>query len=522
MRRLLLLFLLMPLAFAAQLTSGHYKDYTWDYAYVQPRPPQDILNSSNCGGFVENDDCRTIINSNLTDERKRWLLIQTIANGTDPQNYSSNWNNGIRFGRYAPENTAVYNGPVMKNAWVRIVSLSPSVTDLDNKTWIPKDSELRIEKNVEMVVTRINDPDACSINYNIKGYDYAFETFVDGALYSNSDRVQLHINKPHGEPVQITTRLSFVADYEIEVSHWYTVDTCDEGCYEQRCGNPHYIEMHDEGSVSDSRLLYYYDDNASAAAFMERNNESAKGWLAVSMPDGREIEFDAGGAVYKMAMNSYQLSDTMRPYDILSVSIASNATHSATLGMSAVATLAKDCVPLTKQSRLFNGFAEREDNLLIGYETPIIPTDCTLIFRSHFSDKPIPINCGMSGYSPVLNITISNSTNQSVLAMIRFYDNNSGAPVAGKELDISYDSRRLSAVTDQNGNATLMLNRTSTGSFLSVLFETDTVVPDAEAKVFVGPKDLDIDIAGLTGLAAGMGTMYFGVRKVAMMFGGFV
>ena len=522
MRNLFLLLLFLPLAFAAQLTAGNHKDYTWDYAYGQPQPLQDILNSSDCGQLIGNNDCNVIMNSNFSDERKRWLIIQTTANGIDPQNYSSNWNDRIQFGRYAPENTAVYNGPVIKNTWTRLVSISPSITDLDNKTWIPKDSELRIEKNIEMVAARINDSGACSINYNIIGYDYALETFVDGALYSNSDRVQLHINKPHGEPVQITTKLSFVADYEIEVSHWYTVDTCDEGCYETRCGHPHYIQMHDEGSVSDSKLLYSYDDSASAATFMKRTDDGAKGWLAVSMPEGKEIEFDAGGTKYVMAMNSYQLSDIMRPYDILSVSIASNATHSVTLGMSAVATLSKDGVPLTKQSRLFNGIVEMGNNLLIGYETSIIPTDCALVFRSHFSEKSIPIICEMSGYAPLLNITISNSTNQSILAMIRFYDNNPEAPFVGKELNVFYDSKTMSATTDQNGTTVLMLNRTSTGSFLAVSFETDAVVPDAQSKVFVSPKDLDINVVMLTDLAAGIGAMYFGVRKVAMMFGGFV
>ena len=522
MKRITALLLLVPFALAAQFTAGNHKDYTWDYAYVQPQTPQDVLNSSDCGGLIGNNDCKAIINSNISDERKRWLLIQTMANGTDPQNYSSNWNGKIRFGRYAPENTAVYNGPIMKNTWARLVSISPSVTDLDNKTWIPKDSEMRIGKNIEMVVARIDDPDACSINYDIKGYDYALETFVDGVLYSNSDRVQLHIDKPHGEPAQITAKLSFVADYEIEISHWYTVDTCDDGCYETRCGNPHYVKMHDEGSVSDSKRLYFYDDSASAASSMEKTEDGAKGWLAISMPEGKEIEFDAGGAKYVMAMNIYQLSDNMKPYDVLTVSIASNATHSVMLGMSAVAVLVRDGVPLTKQSRLFDGLAERKDNLLIGYEIPIIPTDCALIFRSHFSDKPIQISCRMSGYAPVLNITISNSTNQSILAMIRFYDNVSGSPITGKSLDVFYDSGKSSITTDQNGTAVLMLNRTSTGSFLAVSFETDAVVPDAQAKVFVSPKDFDINVVMLTDLAAGMGALYFGVRKIAVMFGGFV
>ena len=519
MKQIIVLIFLMPFALAAQLTSGHYTDYTWNYAYVQPQPPQDILNSSDCGQLIAAADCNAIMGANISDEQKRLIIVQDAMNGTDPQNYSGYWNSNIQFGRYAPEGTAIYNGPIMKNTWIRIVSVSPSVTDLNNDTWVPQGAQIGIADNIEMVVNQVNDPSACSINYNIIGYDYTLETYVNGQLVDSRDKnPTISLPMQFGQRENITAELSFVADYETEVSHWYTDPHCAWNCT-PTCGNPQYTEVHDAGVVSDSRTVYYYNDNVSAASFIEKDeNGSATGWLAAEMPEGRSIEFDIGNAKYYATLNRYQITDTMRPYDILSVSIASNVPHSASIGMSTVGTLAR-AMPQTRQSKLFDNITnpDAEAYLLTRYETTGGPLNCTVIFTTHFGDSVVlPIDCGLSQLAPVINITLQNATNDTVGATIFFYDNATGKPFSNESMEVSYGGSAWMITTDRNGTSEFDINRTSTGSFLTASFETDAVVPSASSSVFVGPRDPTVNVVGITEIGTAMAAIYYGTKKAAL------
>ena len=141
------LFLLLGASFAfAACPSYPYTDYSWASAYASPARPADTL-LGNCASLNLSNPALCMITQNLTSiERKQMILDDLVkTSGLPPFQDALAWNSRIPFTKYPPEGVIPRNSSYIKDAWVKIVSISPSMIDSrDNRTYINDSGQLSI------------------------------------------------------------------------------------------------------------------------------------------------------------------------------------------------------------------------------------------------------------------------------------------------------------------------------------------------------------------------------------------
>jgi hypothetical protein len=521
-----ILFMLALCACSFALVPGRYTDWKWDYEYSNPSRPAEILNSSNCNTLIGDDSCSQIVYSSLSENEKRFIIIQMKANKSSSRelvDYAGNWNKGIAFGRYSPEGSQVYNGQAIRNAW--IATFFDSVTDLNNKTWVRNGTEINERHNIEMVVENLSE-ESCDIIYSIAGYDYSIETFVDG---QKQDGNALYFQKKHGDSIEIGERMSFAAEWSADIWKWKNETVCGDvrechldvnatvcstrhECWtETKCEYDHTETFMDEDSVSDRRTVYFYDESFDALNYFENNST---GWFAGTFPEGEGIELKIGNSIYSSRLNHYSLAEdpAMRPYGILRTAVAQNSAYDSASGICVLRGTSQREMPNAKQSAVFQRMnSGNEIYSLVNYETGD-PGNCTVFFDSHFSRIKKDIDCGRNGLRTEIDISLQNITNETALAEIRLYNPSDNSSLAGKDIGIAYNFSEYNGTTDADGTYEFYLNRTDSGSFMAVRFETDLETPSASKRVFVDGKKMEFDFSGLIMLGL-LGSGYYVAYK---------
>ena len=532
MRKIFFILALCACSFA--LNPGRYTDWKWDYEYSAPSRPAEILNSSNCNSLIGDGSCNQIINSNLSENEKRFIIIQMKANVTGSReliDYAGSWNKGIAFTRYAPDGSQVYNGEAIRNGW--IATFFDSVTDLNNKTWVRNGTEINERHNIEMVVERINE-ESCNIIYNIIGYDYSIETFVDG---QKQDGNVLYFQKKHGDSIEIEERMSFDAEWSADIWEWKNETVCGNvrechldvnatvcstrhECWtETKCEYGHTETFRDEDSVSDKRTVYFYDESFDALNYFENNNT---GWFAGTFPEGEKIELKIGNSIYSSKLNYYSLAEdlAMKPYGVLRTAVAQNSAYDSAGGIRVLRGTSQREMPNAKQSAVFQRMnSGNEVYSLVNYETDD-PGNCTVFFDSHFSRIEKEIDCGRNDLETGINISLYNISNETALAEIKLNGNPGNSSFAGKDIGLVYNFSRYNATTNAEGVCEFYLNRTDSGSFLSAGFETDLEIPSASKTVFVEGKKPEFDFSGLLMLGLLGSGYYVAYKKFVSGVGG--
>lgn len=427
------------------------------------------------------------------------------------------WDRSITFTKYPPDGASVYNGPSAKNVWVSL-TLLPAVRDLQNKTWLRNGTEILAGHNIDMVVNRFDVPNSCSISYDVLGYDYALETFVDGQPVTGT----LYFNKRHGERIEIEERLSFVAEWSADVSVWRNEEVCrDDGdggrtCWTERvCRHSYTAFVKDEGSVSDKKTAYFYDENFYASNFIEKSNGSMVGWFAGVFPKGGSIEFRIGNARYSAVTESYSVAESVTPYGMVEVAVASNATSVSPIGMRLKKDSIGSMMPQTEQSAIFERMnASNEVFVLVNYETNADISSCSATFSSRFSRTIRGIDCGYDSLlESEIDITVENAS-EMVMAKVRLYNPLNNYSFSGKDIGIVYNNSASEGKTDGDGIAEFHLNITEFGSFLTARFETDLSAPGAEFSTFIPGKKAELDLTDPILLACLFSGYYITYKKL--------
>ena len=503
MRLLVILLLLTEGAFA--LSPDRYHDKVWQSEYAAPQRPLSALSISHCAERLNATEC-AVLNSSDPNTDAVGTAFARIISGDSGSAYSMRdfvhqWNGNIAIGGFAPDRVQVYGGNLIRNAWIAVADID-SITDERNRTWVTAGARPRVEKNLTFVVAeRKRATGECSDPYlNSFGYDYTVDTLFNNAP---GDAIP-HLS--HGQQINITAKLTFVAEYTYYVFLERHIRECDEygECAEHIFCDREIVTMTETGSVSDSMNVYCYDDSSFAVRnIIERmstgpdGNTSVSGTMAASFPGSVNAKFYIGNSSIAVTTTRYTVEESEKAYGMMRVVSYSDGMHKAESGISSTGIESQNGVPQTKHPlpEEFQGSANSTDGTFLLYRYIAMPgkLDCSVEFESYFSNWIADF--GDCAYDPLNAVNISlaiNSSGKNGGAKIHLQDGR-GAAIANRTIDISYLGGLQSVNTDSEGTTLIRINLTDSRTPLAVGFETDLIHPSANEVFVIEPYSQPID-----------------------------
>ena len=499
------LFALLHLSLACP--SYPYHDFTWASDYHPPARPADSL-LDNCYSIVDKAVCDSA-NASLTEAQRKQLILDALVNETPGFQGAESWNDGLIFTSYPPDTTPPTSSGSIKNAWVKIVSLSPSVYE-ESKTWINDSGKLRNEYSFSFVVERKAFPGDCATTYDICGYDYALETFQDGVRIGTGLQVPFNETGGAGHPNVFKALLTVSSEYQIE--HYELVTHCTSGpdgefCW-TTCDYSHMDDIKDSLVLSDEKTAYYYGFFPLASSIVESYKRGlADLWVfAASNEDFNKYVFRIGNSYLETNSRKYSYRYDYSPYNVITPEASRSPSKTSLYGLSV---LEKDNV--TMNGSEFGGYLERTEpfiysffrffganfsEFLLFYGEKVhllVPTDklnCNLTVYSHFGTREYSDFCRLINQTPVLNLSISNRTDENFTIEIEFYDNSTGTSLSNKEVTLRYGNQTRKVTTSADGSAEATFAYSPTSGTLTAEFATDFQTKSANARLIVPPNPL--------------------------------
>lgn len=176
-----------------------------------------------CSTIANREYCEEIMNSALTEAEKNYLLADIMSNTKHYPDHElvKDWNEDI-LTDVAPEGISIQEIGYIKNAWVKILTVMPSV--LSEDLLISRKGEIIAGSNHDIEIPTGTDSGDCRTERNL------VDDSADLRLYSN----EAYLGDNHKEDYKIDsgTEATFKADYIItvitEIKHYKWVQLCED------------------------------------------------------------------------------------------------------------------------------------------------------------------------------------------------------------------------------------------------------------------------------------------------------
>ncbi len=447
-----------------------YHDFVWESNYQSPvRPPDTLIDQcSNTG--VDPAICNT---TNLTAAEKRQLVLDGLTSESLYPDFgtAASWNGNISFTKYAPDGAQTYNSTNIRGAWNKIVAIEPSVYSENGTLFVNTSNQLISRHGFSFVVKQETFPSDCSTQYNVCGYGYSVvDTF--------------------GVPVSSST-LTINTEYLIH--HYQLITHCfsngiSEWCF-TTCDYVSSEDRHDSLTITDKVQDAYVDSNSSDFAFIDSiSNRLADGWLVFNSSDEfNKATFSVGNSTITFRQSSYKLSSNFSPYNAITPKSNLSPNDFEFYGLAII----------SREANYSNSSRYEKIHFL----APVEYLNCTFDFYGHFTHEHQDNVCYFDNQTPVLNLTLNNQTNTTILLNLRFYDNQTGNSYPGKQIKITIGNQTLYAITDENGSAQVTLNYSQNSPFVIAEFVTDLQTKSAKAVLAI-PVQFPLTLNYLTYLVA--------------------
>lgn len=447
-----------------------YHDFEWESNYHSPvRPPDTLIDQCSSTG-VDPAICNA---TNLTTAEKKQLVLDGLTNESLYPDFgtAASWNGNISFTKYAPDGVPIYNSANIRDAWNKIVAIEPSVYSANETLFVNTTSQIVSRHGFSFVVKQEIFPSDCSTQYNVCGYGY---TVADA----------------FGVPVSSST-LTINTEYLIH--HYQLITHCfsngiSEFCF-TTCDYVSSEDRHDSLTITDKVQDANVDANGFAFAFTESlSNRLADGWLVFnSSNEFNKATFSIGNSTIEFKQNSYKLSSNFSPYNAITPKSNLSPNDFEFYGLAII----------SRETNYTNSSRYEKIHFL----APVESLNCTFDFYGHFTHEHQDNVCYFDNQTPVINLTLANQTNATVLVNLRFYDNQTGNPYSGKQINLTVGNQTLSVLTDANGSAQVSLNYSQNSPFVIAEFVTDMQTKSAKAVLAI-PVQFPLTIDYLTYLVA--------------------
>jgi hypothetical protein len=277
---LLMLFLVLPLAFSLECSNFDGEDF---------------------------NSCNSINNAELSPEEKNSLISNMLYSSSYLPNHDLiyDWNTKLQIEQH--ENAVLYNNGFIKNAWLKILAVMPSV--LENESlYAPSDAKLLTAYNYKVEVPK---------NYYSSGYPKTNKGDCK-RIYSKPDvNALLYVNNKLAEKLnplaisrdsEIKARLSITANTKIEHYRWrrYCCARNENGCtrYCSKCVLRDREDKQDRVNIEDSINVKHYDKEQDADLTVIN---SYNGNIKVNLDFPDSVDADFGDSQYKFYKYFYDV-----------------------------------------------------------------------------------------------------------------------------------------------------------------------------------------------------------------------
>jgi len=465
MKGVILLMLIVGLV-SARPSCGYYPyyDFVWEENYAAPVRPADTL-LDNCGSVgVDSSICDELSNPNLTTSEKKQLILDGLVKNSSAPDFQTakEWNDELQFTKYAPDNVPTSTSQNIRDAWLKIVAIHPSLYS-GNELLINGTGEIRAAYNFTFVVKKESFPGDCATEYEICGYNYALDKQL------GSDKA--------GATLAISTQ--YLIHHSHLVTHCFSSPT-GTVCF-TTCEYSHSDDKRDALTLSDELAVKNYLANYTAFSFIESyQNKLVDGWLVFNASDEfNRAKFTLGNSYILYRGIAYKLAANLTPYNAITPEAVDSPNDFEFYEVS-----------ILERENISNGSQRYEK---IHFLAPAEVLNCTFDFAGHFTNTHEIDFCNLSEEVPIINLTLANRTNESVLVHLRFFDNKTGDAFAKKSILLSYGNQSINLTTDSNGEAEYQLAYSPYSSLVHSEFKTDFQTKSAETYLVV-PSEFPITI----------------------------
>lgn len=464
-RQMFLFLTLVSLSAAYQ-----YHDYVKESNYQGPALVNDSL-LDDCR-FLDIPEviCNTTESGNLTKEQGRQLILDSLNPSISGLEYGfiDNWNSGLTFSKYPPSGVRARSSGSIKDAWVKIISLHPSMR-YGNKTLLNQTGIIRSEFAFTFVLPERPARGDCKTRYSAKGYNYTLNTTLNGTQINKDDSRMAFYNLSNSSNL-FQSNLSIESGYT--AAHYVWVTHCDDdGDCHETCEYAYTENVTDYLNLSDSLMGELYIFTYNASSFVDKNFSGLMDfWLIYNVSeDYGQMLFDSGHSYIFTKGVDYRLKSAYAPYNVLFYEIAGYNNR----------TYLKDASLVYDNQSLNGANTTRKLNAIMAYSD-----DCSLTFTSHFGIRTIPKLCNITNETPILNLSIENKTNESVSLLVHFFDNVSGVPFPNKNITIRYGSSEQFIQTNSQGESRITIPLIGNRVVIAE-FKTDLKNKSAETILFI-------------------------------------
>ncbi len=281
----------------------------------------------NCNSLAGEDigACNEVTSSNLSDTEKELLISEIINKNMHYADHSFiyEWNTKIDFDQ-APEGVKVYNSGFIKDAWLRIIAVMPSVIEND----VLSSGSGRIVSAFNYRVETPPDynsggyPDSsdgdCRREYRLTSNQYWLDNYANNEYIGSGRLADFNENSD----INFNVKLKVQTQTEVEHWTWYSwccarMDgACIRICHECRFSNTDNL-VH-EVNIEDNKLVKYY--NPEIEPEFKLINEyygTRHGRLDIDNFSSFSLNFD--NSYYRKFNYFYSLNYSLRPYFVLNL-----------------------------------------------------------------------------------------------------------------------------------------------------------------------------------------------------------
>ncbi len=319
-------------------------------------------------------DCSAIIESSLNQTEKDYFIRALMNTNPSEHDYSliEDWDNGIKFNSTNSNDAVTGETEYIKNAWLSIISISPSVI-LDNKTYTNNTGKITARYNYSIQIPDGTLDGDCRTEYSLDSNSANLGIFQNETLISSSSQAEF---SGSGE-------LKAVLDIDLTITaeHYRTEKYCccdNKGSccgYCEECNYANTEEITSHLTLSDTRQTYTFPDQKIPEIRLLNTN---KGTNKFYLNTTESFTLRIGNSSLSFSKYYYSIEQSHSPYEILSLGANKfNSTY-------------------TK-----NIIYENHDSEFTIYSSTKEP--CKLILLGHFQDSKY--SCDLNSTEEPINIT---------------------------------------------------------------------------------------------------------------------
>ena len=258
-------------------------------------------------------DCSAIIESSLNQTEKDYFIRALMNTNPSEPDYSliEDWDNGIKFNLTNPNNAVTGETEYIKNAWLSIISISPSIIS-EGKTYTNNTGKITARYNYSIQIPDGTLDGDCRTNIYLNSLSENIGIYLNESKISSSSHVEF---TGSGELKAILDiDLSFNAEhYKTER---YCCCTGKSGCcgYCEECNYANTEEITSHLTLSDSRNTYAFpEEKPPEIRLINTYRGTNRFYLNTSEPFTLRI----GNSSLSFSKYYYSIEQSGSPYEIL-------------------------------------------------------------------------------------------------------------------------------------------------------------------------------------------------------------